>query len=190
MRAPDSGCTCGAACNENLGNPIHGVLGLCWGPSRALCGFDLFKGRQAARLLNARFFFVLSFFRCCCISWSDSWLVVMEAWFCKVLIFQEPMFRHSIVYQPKVSDGSAAAAAHAEADPNTDRHRHRHHRHRHNRNKKGASTAQSSQTVKTFLSFIGRDRTQVLRSSGVTKHLGAKHATPPKWVVQRKQQAL
>lgn len=25
-------------------------------------------------------------------------------------------------------------------------------------------------------------------SSGVTKHLGAKHATPPKWVVQRKQQ--
>lgn len=26
-------------------------------------------------------------------------------------------------------------------------------------------------------------------STGVTKHLGAKHATPPKWVVQRKQQA-
>merc|ERR1712039_100143 len=25
-------------------------------------------------------------------------------------------------------------------------------------------------------------------SSGVQKHLGAKHATPPKWVVQRKQQ--
>merc|ERR1719277_2384640 len=25
-------------------------------------------------------------------------------------------------------------------------------------------------------------------STGVTKHLGAKHATPPKWVVQRKQQ--
>ena len=25
-------------------------------------------------------------------------------------------------------------------------------------------------------------------SSGVTKHLGAKHATPPKWVVQRKAQ--
>merc|ERR1712050_640518 len=25
-------------------------------------------------------------------------------------------------------------------------------------------------------------------SNGVTKHLGAKHATPPKWVVQRKQQ--
>merc|ERR1719444_460711 len=25
-------------------------------------------------------------------------------------------------------------------------------------------------------------------STGVTKHLGAKHATPPKWVVQRRQQ--